>query len=658
MNNLFNSTIKYCVWLLMCVSCCLPTFGQLEATEEEKAYAMRIYQMQAAGDEEGFYQAEQDFMDYLEKRQDWTKYYNVWMNRAVFDINQKHFSRAFTEIRHITDDIRHRGKTEFLYIPNQALGLYYVSRGHHEMGSRYFLKALESVDTVANPLAVANLNISLAQAFSFFDPDRALSHLDRLPPLSGNPMTESGVLGYRCIINFEKGDLNAFNRYYARYDSLRLANLDTFNGVNYANVMIYHALSINDYDAALSWCDSIGVLEESADLRTKVYAAMGDWKKAYDELNKRDSLRLHSINEVMEEDIEELSHSIDLLESEREKVHLRKNQIIAVALSALLVILVLAFALYYRHKGNLRLRQQYEHLQEALAIRRAFVTSIYQRLQSPVSVLKGYARIFNNPDFSLTMEQRDKSYRDIATAGKSIETLLEPVLDSYIHDNMSISAEQRQLCQDALGSPLQTLISTAEIIAEDEKHQMPEDDYMQLRSVIGHEAYQVAIATHELVLFSMYDENQKIALSETLGLNEIALTTVNAYDLRNKQLTLTFDTTVDNEVKITSSQHHLQELLNCLLNNADKFATGGEVRLHCRQDADGTCSIAVAYQGQPVAAENVERIFQPFTRFSAEYHGIGLGLALAKRLSTAMGYALALDVNTKECMQFSVSGIK
>jgi len=658
MNQLFNSTIKYCVWLLMCVSCCLPSLGQSQATEEEKAYAMRIYQMQAAEDEAGFYQAEQDFMNYLLERKDWAKYYNVWMNRVVFDINQKHFSRAFTEIRHITEDIRKRGNTEFLYIPNQALGLYYVNRGHHEMGSRYFLKALESVDSVANPLAVANLNLSLAQAFSFFDPDRALSHLDRLPSLYDNPTTESGVLGYRCIINYEKGDLEAFSRSFERYDSLRLAYPEVFNEVNYANVMVYHSLSINDYEAALSWCDSITVPEESAEIRTKVYAAMGDWKNAYKELSSRDSLQLQSLNEVLEEDIEELSHSIDLLESEREKAKLRKTQIIVVSLSALLAILALVLALYYRYKKNRRLRQHYEHLQEALAIRRSFVTSIYQRLQSPVSVLKGYARIFNNPDFRLTMEQREKSYHDIAAAGRSIETLLEPVLDSYIHDNMSISDEQRQLCQDALNSPLQTLISTAEIIAEDENHQMPDSDYMQLRSVIGHEAYQVAIATHELVLFSMYDENQQIALTDELGLNEIALTTMNAYDLRNKQLTLQFDTAVDNEVKITTSQRHLQEVLNCLLNNADKFATGGEVLLRCLQANDGTYSIAVSYQGQPVSAEQAERIFQPFTRFSAEYHGIGLGMALAKRLSTAMGYVLALEVNTKECMQFSISGIK
>ena len=464
MNQLFNSTLKYCVWLLMCVSCCLPSLGQSQATEEEKAYAMRIYQMQAAEDEAGFYQAEQDFMNYLLERKDWAKYYNVWMNRVVFDINQKHFSRAFTEIRHITEDIRKRGNTEFLYIPNQALGLYYVNRGHHEMGSRYFLKALESVDTVANPLAVANLNLSLAQAFSFFDPDRALSHLDRLPSLYDNPTTESGVLGYRCIINYEKGDLEAFSRSFERYDSLRRAYPEVFNEVNYANVMVYHSLSINDYEAALSWCDSITVPEESAEIRTKVYAAMGDWKNAYKELSSRDSLQLQSLNEVLEEDIEELSHSIDLLESEREKAKLRKTQIIVVSLSALLAILALVLALYYRYKKNRRLRQQYTHLQEALAIRRSFVTSIYQRLQSPVSVLKGYARIINNPDFRLTMEQREKSYHDIAAAGRSIETLLEPVLDSYIHDNMSISAEQRQLCQDALGSPLQTLISTAEII--------------------------------------------------------------------------------------------------------------------------------------------------------------------------------------------------
>ena len=241
--------------------------------------------------------------------------------------------------------------------------------------------------------------------------------------------------------------------------------------------------------------------------------------------------------------------------------------------------------LIYRHKKNRRLKEQFLLLQEARrstksgqAIRRAFVSTIQEKLESPINVLRGYARIFNKPDFRLKPEERAKRYKDILNAAKAVESLLDPVLDSYARGTSGITDEEKDVCREALRSPLLTLIGTAEVIIDGDGT-IPQDDYMQLRSDVYRNAYRVSTSTHQLLLYSLYGDDFPTPKDNKIGLNELARSVMNSYDLRpssiekNRQLDFIFRTDVADDV-IVSVSPLLQELLNCLLDNADKYATG------------------------------------------------------------------------------------
>ena len=101
----------------------------------------------------------------------------------------------------------------------------------------------------------------------------------------------------------------------------------------------------------------------------------------------------------------------------------------------------------------------------------------------------------------------------------------------------------------------------------------------------------------------------------------------------------------------------LQELLNCLLDNADKYATGGTVLMSCYANADGTYAISVSNEGPVIPASDAERIFDPFVRLSPDEHSLGIGLPLARRLAISMGYNLYLDQTFTKGVRFVVSGI-
>ena len=643
--------------------------AQEQPSAKEQALIQRVYETQTNGSDSDFYDAHKAFMDYLEQRQDWEKYYRMWMGRVIYEVNHKRFHRAFIEIHLLTDDIKERHQEQYLYISNMSMGFFFNGRNQPEMGEKHFRRALRNIDAEKNPVAVFNAYLSLAQTLSFKRPAEAMACLDSLPrQILQNPMYESGVLGYRCIIANKLGDRQAFNRYFTKYDSIRQHQPEQFNAANLEQVMVCWSLMQKDYQQALAWCDSIDVPLMATELRINVYEQMGDWQRAFRASELKDSLQQIGNREALEMHMMDMSNEIDQIQIEQKKAETRRIQLIIVGLMALAIIALLVGMLVYRHKKNRRLQEQFLQLQEARrstevgqAIRRAFVTTIQEKLKSPINVLRGYARIFNNPDFLLKPEERAKRYNDILSAARSIESLMDPVLESYARGAAGITDEEKDICRDALRGPLLTLISTSEVII-DGQGQIPHEEYIQLRAGVCRDAYHVATSTHQLLLFSLYGDDFPTTKPDCIGLNELAHSVLNSYDLqpsaidRNRVLAMEFTTEVADDVTVNVSPL-LQELLNCLLDNANKYATGGAVLMSCHADANGTYAISVSNEGPVIPAEDAERIFEPFVRLSASEQSLGIGLSLARRLAISMGYTVTLDTEYTEGARFVVSGI-
>ena len=640
-----------------------------QPSEQEQAMVQHLYETQMSGSDSAFYEAHWTFMDYLESRQEWDKYYRTWLNRVIYEVNHKHFHRAFTEIHLITDHIKEHHLEQYLYISNMGLGFFYNGRNQPEMGEKYFRRALHGIDAGREPVAVFNAYLSLAQSLSFKHPAEAMACLDSLPQqMLANPMYESGVLGYRCIIANKMGDREAFYRYYAKYDSIRQNLPAQFNAANLQQVMVCHSLMQNDYQQALAWCDSLDVPLTATELRINVYEKMGDWQRAFRASELKDSLVLADERKDLEMHMADMTHDIDLLQAEQDKAEIRRVQLIIVGLMAAAIIALLIGMLVYRHKKNRRLKEQFLQLQEARrsneagqTIRRAFVSTIQQKLESPINVLRGYARIFNNPGFLLKPEERPKRYNDILDAARSIESLMDPVVDSFAQGTTVITKEEKIICWEALRTPLITLINTAEIII-DGNGQIPKDEYMQLRADVCHNAYHVATSTHQLILFSLYGDDIPTPKQYRIGLNEMARSILNSYDLhpsaidKNRNMATEFKTDVADDVMVDTSPL-LQDLLNCLLDNADKYATGSTVLMSCHADADGTYSISVTNEGSVIPTADAERIFDPFVRLSPDEHSLGIGLPLARRLANSLGYNVSLDLEYTNGARFVVTGI-
>jgi two-component system sensor histidine kinase HydH len=94
-----------------------------------------------------------------------------------------------------------------------------------------------------------------------------------------------------------------------------------------------------------------------------------------------------------------------------------------------------------------------------------------------------------------------------------------------------------------------------------------------------------------------------------------------------------------------------QVVLNLLLNAIEAMPEGGEIRLSARTE-ESNLMIEVADEGSGVAAEDLDKIFNPF--FTTREKGTGLGLAVAHQIVSQHGGVLQAHKNPARGMTFSI----
>ncbi|HWO72320.1 MAG TPA: ATP-binding protein [Dehalococcoidia bacterium] len=99
----------------------------------------------------------------------------------------------------------------------------------------------------------------------------------------------------------------------------------------------------------------------------------------------------------------------------------------------------------------------------------------------------------------------------------------------------------------------------------------------------------------------------------------------------------------DHPLRLRADAMRLKQVLNNLVENADKYSRqGGSIRIAAEPALDSALLI-VEDEGPGVPGDELERIFQPFFRGSrsAGTKGSGLGLAICRALIEAQGGSLS-----------------
>lgn len=120
---------------------------------------------------------------------------------------------------------------------------------------------------------------------------------------------------------------------------------------------------------------------------------------------------------------------------------------------------------------------------------------------------------------------------------------------------------------------------------------------------------------------------------------------------REKGLRLGLEIVSSTPDEVVGDMVRFRQILFCLLGNAIKFTEQGgvTVRLGARESEDGTMQLrlGISDTGIGIAAADQERIFDLLTQFdmssTRKYGGLGLGLAISRRLAVSMGGRITVE---------------
>jgi signal transduction histidine kinase len=209
-----------------------------------------------------------------------------------------------------------------------------------------------------------------------------------------------------------------------------------------------------------------------------------------------------------------------------------------------------------------------------------------------------------------------------------------------------------------LRTPLQGIMGLSDLVAKG-VYGPPSDRQRQAMADIKTSAKRLHVLIDDLLQLATHDAGKLDLKLEPVALGELVTSTAASAQwlLGGKQLTVTVDVAPDIPTIRTDRTKVTQILIN-LLSNAIKFTPdGGSITLHALAHAEGV-ELAVADTGVGIPAEALARIFDEFYQVDGspvrEYGGVGLGLALVKRLAELLGGSVAVESQVERGSRFSV----
>ncbi|MEV4756350.1 HAMP domain-containing sensor histidine kinase [Micromonospora sp. NPDC049559] len=222
---------------------------------------------------------------------------------------------------------------------------------------------------------------------------------------------------------------------------------------------------------------------------------------------------------------------------------------------------------------------------------------------------------------------RPRGRDELAELSRAIDEMMDRIAAGYegqrrfaanaSHELRTPLAVQRTLIEVGMSQPLtddQTQLLTAQLLQTNERNE---------RLIEG--------------LLALSESDQGLVSRTPLRLDEIAGAVLGAYQERAREAEVTITGRLEPRV-VVGERVLLERLVTNLVENAIKYnCPGGTIEVVVA--AAGDPALTVANTGQPVPAEAVAGLFEPFRRLApdrlAHAGGAGLGLTIARSITQA-----------------------
>ena len=228
-----------------------------------------------------------------------------------------------------------------------------------------------------------------------------------------------------------------------------------------------------------------------------------------------------------------------------------------------------------------------------------------------------------------------------------------------LHGTVSLS-ERRAAFVSAVTHELRTPLTTFKMYSEMLAEGMVPDETKRKSylSTLCSEANRLSHLVENVLAYARLERGSARSRVERVSLGQIIDRVKDRLDQRAAQVGMKI--MIDSDASALETPVHVdvsavEQILFNLVDNACKYAapTATEKLIHLEALPDGKFAmLRVRDHGQGISLEGAKRLFQPFSKSAHEAAhsapGVGLGLALCRRLSRSMGGDLRLDALVKD----------
>lgn len=153
----------------------------------------------------------------------------------------------------------------------------------------------------------------------------------------------------------------------------------------------------------------------------------------------------------------------------------------------------------------------------------------------------------------------------------------------------------------------------------------------------------ITILFDTLLDMSYYDSFDELPLEDKVSINEVCRTMIKEFIQRRKaDVTITFNTQLDDSVTINTYYSALYKMLKYTLDNADKFTAKGTINVDCSKKGNKIL-ISFTDTGCGIEKRNQDLVFNRFFRSASLYHGVGLRLPICRKIGSLINARIYLD---------------
>jgi signal transduction histidine kinase len=157
----------------------------------------------------------------------------------------------------------------------------------------------------------------------------------------------------------------------------------------------------------------------------------------------------------------------------------------------------------------------------------------------------------------------------------------------------------------------------------------------------------------DILSYVQLDQDQASSILEPFSLRATLLAAIDAHTAASatRGLTIELDIAADAADGLDGHAFYVSKVFGILIDNAVKFSSQGKIAIAIREESLGRFSsrfcCSVSDQGIGIPAELQEKMFEPFVQADSSntrnFAGLGLGLAIAKRMVELMGGAIRVE---------------